>query len=400
MKKTHTYIIFEVASTHENDWEIAKKYVEQAAEAGADAIKFQLFTADKLLAPLTKAFEETYKYFKKSETPREWFPKLKALCDERGIDLLCTPFDNDGASFLNNVGIPAIKIASGEITNYQLLEHVAVFGKPLIVSTGMATMEEVRLAMKILRANNAKEITLLQCVSVYPTSFEDANVSAMLALKKEFNVSVGYSDNGSKGFLVPLLAVALGASIIEKHVTSKKERGSIDDVFSLDVKEFAEMVKRIRSIEKRLPAEHENILKELKEEFSGDFEKAYGDGIKRPALHGTKKTQSGIVGKYIQKESDERRWARRGVYLNKWIKKGEKIKKSEIILLRPDVGISAIEYESVIGKRAGEDLKARQPLKLNKEKIFQFRRSDISICYTKVEDTQFAHMLEWGALFD
>lgn len=398
--KNKTYIIFEVASTHENDWETAKNYVAQAADAGADALKFQLFSVDKLLAPLMPAFVENAKYFKKAEMPREWFPKLKELCDERGIDLLCTPFDNDSASFLDSVGVPAIKIASGDLTHHQLLSHVAKFGRSVILSTGMATMEEIHQAMETLRANGSSDITLLQCVSVYPTSFEDANVSAMLSLKKEFGVSVGYSDNGSKGLLVPLLAVALGAEIIEKHVTSKKERGSIDDIFSLDVKEFGEMVRRIRKMEKRLPQERETVLKELETEFGENFKKAYGDGIKRPAPHGTKKTNPGIEGEFVQKESDERHWARRGVYLVRGIKKGEKITKDALILLRPDIGISGVEYEKVAGMVAGEDLKARVPLKINNNKIFQFRKADIAKTYTDPEETHFVKMLEKDALFE
>ena len=397
--KNKTYIIFEVASTHENDWETAKNYVAQAADAGADAVKFQLFTADGLLAPVTKAFEETYKYFKKSETPREWFGKLKQLCDERGIDLLCTPFGRDEASFLNSIGVPAVKIASGELTNLELLSHVAKFGKPIILSTGMATMDEIHRAVEVLRSNDASEITILQCVAVYPTSFEDANVSAVISLKKEFNTPVGYSDNGSKGLLVPLLAVALGASVIEKHVTSKKDRGSIDDVFSMDVGEFTEMVKRIRDIEKRLPAEKETILKELEQEFGEDFKKAYGDGIKRPAIHGTKKTQPGVEGEFIQRESDERHWARRGVYLSCDAKAGEKITSDMLTLLRPDVGISGIDYESAIGKIAGEDLLAKIPLKIKDNKVFQFRKEDIFSAYKDPADKAFAETLLRDATF-
>ena len=398
--KRGVYVIFEVASTHENDWETAKRYVDQAADAGADALKFQLFTADKLLAPLTKVAEETYKYFKKAETPREWFPKLKKLCDERGIDLLCTPFDEDGASFLDSVGLPAVKIASGDLTNTQLLEHVARLGKPIILSTGMATMDEIRQAVGVLRKNGAPDITILQCVAVYPTSFEDANVSAMLSIQKEFNVSVGYSDNGSKGLLVPLLAVALGAKIIEKHVTSKKERGSIDDVFSLDVKEFGEMVQKIRAIEKRLPQERDAVLKELETKYGEDFKKAYGDGIKRPAPYGTKKTYPGVEGEFIQRESDERHWARRGVYLSRDAKMGETISKNMLILLRPDVGISGMDYESAVGKIAGENLHARIPLKIKDNKIFQFRRVDIATTYTDPADAQFTKMLAQYALFE
>ncbi len=365
-----TYIIFEVASTHGNDWEMAQSYVAQAADAGADAVKFQLFEADKLLVPLTPGLKGTYDYFKTTETPREWYPKLKALCDERGIDLLCTPFDVDGASFLDSVGVPAVKIASGELTNLPLLERAASFGKPIIMSTGMATMEEVRMAMETLRAHGAKDIVLLQCVSVYPTSFEDANVRAMQTFAAEFDVLAGYSDNGSRGVLVPLMAVAMGASVIEKHVTSKKARGSIDDVFSMSVEEFADMVRRIHAIDAR--SDKEVVLKELRKEFVEDFDKALGDGIKRPAPHGTTVTHPGVEGSYIMREADERQWARRGVYLRAPVAKGTILTAESLSLLRPDIGVSALQYAEVVGKRAGEDLKEKMPLQIRGEEIFQF----------------------------
>lgn len=365
-----TYIIFEVASTHENDWEVAKKYVDQASDAGADAIKFQLFEADKLIVQLTPGLKGTYDYFKATETPREWYPKLKTLCDENGIDLLCTPFDIDSAKFLNDIGVPAVKNASGELTNLQLLENIATFGKPIIVSTGMATMEEVELAVSILRTNGAKEIVLLQCVSVYPTSFEDANVRAMNTLGDTFGTVTGYSDNGSAGVLVPLMAVAMGASVIEKHVTSKKERGSIDDAFSMSVEEFADMARRIRVIDNR--SDKEQVLTELSEEFGEDFGKALGDGVKRPALHGTEVTHPGVEGSYVMREADERQWARRGVYLRESVRKGTILTEDRLILLRPDIGISATEYTNVAGKVAGEDLKERTPLQLRNNEIFQF----------------------------
>lgn len=364
------YIIFEVASTHAGDWDIAAAYVAQAADAGADAVKFQLFEADKLLVPLTPGLQGTYDYFKTTETPRDWYPKLKALCDERGIDLLCTPFDVDGASFLNEVGVPAVKIASGELTNLPLLERVATFGKSIIMSTGMATMEEIRTAMATLRAHGAKDIVLLQCVSVYPTSFEDANVRAMQTLGSEFKVPVGYSDNGSRGMLVPLMAVALGACVIEKHVTSKKERGTLDDVFSMSVEEFGAMVQKIRGIEKR--GDTEAVLAELRSEYGADFDKALGDGIKRPAPHGTVITHPGVEGSFVQREEDERQNARRGVYLRVPVEKGTILTEGKLLLLRPDIGISATAYAEVVGKTAGEDLKERMPLQLRGNEIFQF----------------------------
>ncbi len=393
-----TYIIFEVASTHGNDWETARAYVDQAATVGADAIKLQLFTADGLINPLTPGLKGTYDYFKTAETPHQWFPKLKVLCDEKGIDLLCTPFDIGSATFLDEVGVPAVKNASGELTNLQLLESIAKFGKPIIASTGMATMGEVKRAVNIFRSNGAREIALLQCVLVYPTSFEDANVSAMNTLGKTFDTVIGYSDNGSAGALVPLMAVAMGASIIEKHVTSKKDRGSLDDKFSMSVEEFGAMIQRIRAIDAR--QDRKEVLKELRKEFGADFDKALGDGIKRPAPHGTVVTHPGIEGSYTMREADERQWARRGVYLKQAISKGTRVEKDMLVLLRPDVGISGIEYESVVGKVAGEDVPALLPLKMEGDAILRFHRSDIRETYTDPSEASFVQTLEKDALFE
>ena len=393
-----TYVIFEVASTHANNWKIAKDYVRQVKDAGADALKFQLFTADGILNPLTPGLKGTYDYFKTAQTPRRWFPKLLKLCEKKGIDLLCTPFDDEAASFLKGVGLPAIKIASGDLTNHQLLAHVAKFGKPVILSTGMATMGEVRQAVRILEKNGCRDLALLQCVSVYPTSFEDANVRAMQTLKKKFNTIVGYSDNGSRGMLVPLMSVAMGASIIEKHVTSQKRRGNLDDKFSMSVSEFKKMVKKIREIEKR--PDKDRVLIELKGRYKKDFDKALGDGVKRPALHGTRIAHPGVKGSFIQKEVDERRWARRGIYPSQMIRKGTKIRPEMLISLRPDIGVSALKFDSVVGSIASEDLPEKHPIKIAGSKVKLFRKSDIRKTYMAVQDVQFVKTLEVGAAFD
>ncbi len=393
-----TYIIFEVASTHANDWKIAKDYVKQAKDAGADALKFQLFTAEGILNPLTPGLKGTYDYFKTAETPRSWFPKLLSLCNKQGMDLLCTPFDEGAASFLNKVGIPAVKVASGELTNHQLLSHVAKFKKPVILSTGMATVSEIRESVAVLAKNGCRDLILLQCVSVYPTSFEDANVRAMQTLKKKFNTVVGYSDNGSEGMLVPLMSVAMGASIIEKHVTSQKRRGSLDDKFSMSVSEFSKMVKEIRKIEKN--PDKDRVLIELKKRYKKDFVKALGDGVKSPVPHGTRITHPGVKGSFIQKEGDERRWARRGIYPSQMIRKGTKIKPEMLISLRPDIGVSALKFDSVVGSIAAEDLPEKHPIKIVGSRVKLFRKSDIRKTYTTAQDAQFVKTLEEGAAFD
>lgn len=392
------YVIFEVASTHANNWNTAKGYVEQAKEAGADALKFQLFAADGILNPLTPGLKGTYDYFKTAETPKLWFPKLVRLCKKAGIDLLCTPFDPNSASFLNRIGIPAVKIASGELTNHQLLAHVAKFKKPVILSTGMATIGEIKNAVSVLKKNGCRELIILQCVSVYPTSFEDANVLAMQTIQKKFNTVVGYSDNGSRGELIPLMSVAMGASIIEKHVTSQKRRGSLDDKFSMTVSQFAKMVQKIRKVE---DFENKSLaLASLKKIYKKDYDKALGDGIKRPASHGTRITHPGVKGSFIQRETDERRWARRGLYPVRRIRKGTKITPKMLTSLRPDVGVSALKLKSLIGLTAGEDLFAKQPMKINGSKVYRFKKSDIRKIYKNPADAQFAQTLEAGALFD
>lgn len=374
-----SYIIFEVASTHANNWDIAKGYVKQAKEAGADALKFQLFRADKLLNPISSILLPTYNYFKTAETPRKWFPKLLKLCDKECIDLLCTPFDEDSANYLNKVGLPAIKIASGDLTNHQFLSHVAKFGKPVILSTGMASIDEVEKAVKVLENSGCNQYAILQCTSVYPMPYEAANLKAMKTLENKFNSMVGFSDNGSKGIVAPLVASALGASIIEKHVTSQKDRGNMDDVFSASLEEFAEMAKEIRNLEKNL----KGSLSILKKKYQKNVDKLLGDGMKKPA----------------KVEKTERHWARRGVYLKQDIAKGTKITREMLILLRPDVGISATNYYDILGCKTAENLKAKHPLLLKDNQVTMFRKSDIHSTYDS-EDKEFAQILSETALFE
>ena len=390
-----TYIIFEVASTHEGEWSVAKEYVSIAKDVGADAVKFQLFEADRVLNPITRGLKVTYDYFKKTETPRSWFPKLKKLCEGVGIDLLCTPFDEDAASFLNNIGIPAIKIASGELTNTPFLSHVAKFGKPVILSTGMGDMKEVIEAVSILRRNGCNQIAILQCTSVYPMPYEDTNIAAMNTMQKEFNTVVGYSDNGSKGFLVPLVAVAMGASIVEKHVTHKKGRGHLDDTFALTIGEFAQMVKRIRDLEKRYAGRFSGAIDELRDAFGDGVDKVIGSSVKEPARHGVLRENGTLMI-----EVDERQWARRGVYPKRNIKKGEKINLQNIIIIRPDIGVSVKDISTITDLRVCEDLKARIPILVENGEVRRFRKSDIKKVYHQKELKQFAQILKRDALFD
>ena len=391
-----TYIIFEVASTHAKDWTIAKNYVKQAQEVGADAIKFQLFTADTLLNPISSILRPTYDYFKTAETPRNWFPKLAKLCKEAEIDLLCTPFDENAASFLNEVGVPAIKIASGDLTYHKLLEHVAKFGKPVILSTGVANLAEVEEAVDVLKNAGCQELAILQCVSIYPMPYEAANVKVVKTFKEKFNTVVGYSDNGSAGIVVPLVAVALGASVIEKHVTSQKQRGSMDDVFSLSIEEFGEMVHRIRRLEKDYKENLEAAIPELKKEFGWNVEEVLGNGIKEPSPVSIQRSDGTTMSEW-----QERRWVRRGIYPKIDIPKGTTISEHMLIALRPDIGVSSVDYQKIFGATASEDLSARHPIKFeNSKRVRLFQKTDLRITYNQPEENDVIRTLEKTAMFD
>lgn len=389
------YIIFEVASTHEKDWQVAKSYVDAAKEVGADAIKFQLFKADILLNPITKGLKVTYDYFKATETPQWWFPKLMKLARASGIDLLCTPFDEDSASFLDSVGLPAFKIASSELTNSLFLARIARFNKPVILSTGMANLGEVSKAVDILRQNGCSQIALLQCVSVYPMPYEDANISAMNTLRDQFNVVVGYSDNGSRGILVPLVAAAMGASIIEKHVTHRKGRGHLDDAFALSIGEFKVMVKRIRNLEEKYAGRLSAATKTLKQEFGDDVSKVIGSSVKEPARWGITR-DDGIK----MLEVDERQWARRGVFPARRIKKDEVIGENDLIVIRPDIGISVKNLDDVLGLRASENLPEKMPIIIENGQVRRFRKSDIDRVYKDKDLKQFRQILKRDAFLN
>src|SRR3989338_4509236 len=381
------YVIFEVASTHQNDWVLAENYVRQAKDTGADAIKFQLFTADGLLNPISSMLQPTYEYFKTAETPREWFSRLKKLCEQIGIDLLCTPFDEEAATFLNDeIGLPAVKIASGDLTNYKLLEHIAKFKKPIILSTGVATMNEVEDAVAVLKNSGCEQLAVLQCVSVYPMPYEAANVRVIETYQDKFNCVVGYSDNGSKGVIVPLVAVALGASIIEKHVTSQKQRGNMDDIFSLSVEEFGEMVERIRQ---------NPDLEDLRKEFGGDIDIILGSPIKEPSDAAIERP--GEITK--MDEWRERRLVRRGLYPKVNIPAGTKITDDMLIALRPDVGVSSMQYEDVLGAVAQENLPAKHPINIKDGEARLFHKEDLARTYTHPKEQETVRALIQTATF-
>ncbi len=318
------YIIAEAGVNHNGSFDLACKLVDAAKASGADCIKFQTFKSKNLVSHNAKKAEyqkETtgdgtqVDMLKKFELSYNEFLRLKDYCDRVGICFLSTPFDLDSIDFLNSVDMPFWKIPSGEITNYPYLVTLAKTGKPVVMSTGMCEMTEIEDAIKVLRENGTKEIKLLHCNTEYPTPFEDVNLRAMKAMQDRFGLEVGYSDH-TKGIEVPVAAVALGATVIEKHFTLDRNMKGPDHKASLEPNELAFMVSCIRHIEKAL-----------------------GNGNKTPS----------------PSEKKNIAVARKSIVAKKTISAGEVLTEENIAVKRPGTGISPMKWLSVIGTKAVKD---------------------------------------------
>ncbi len=315
------FVIAEAGINHNGNLKIAKKLIEKAKESGADAIKFQTFRSTDLVS--TKS--STFKIFKKLELGFQDFYELSNHAKKRKIIFLSTPFSNEAVDILVKSKSAALKIASGDLTNLPLIKYAASKKLPMIVSTGMGTMSEVKEAVRSIRSKGNKNIIIMHSVSAYPTPPTEVNLSSILTLKEKFPYPVGYSDNG-KDLLVPIVAVAMGASIIEKHLTLDQNLSGPDHKSSANPKEFQNLVKNIRNVEKML-----------------------GDGKKKCQLS----------------ELENRIKARRSIFAKLTINKDEKIKKNMINFLRPAIGIPPKNVSDVIGKKVKRRLKAGEPIKWN-----------------------------------
>jgi N,N'-diacetyllegionaminate synthase len=323
-------IIAEAGVNHNGDIELAKKLIDAASDAHADYIKFQTFKAKDLASKdaekseyqklNTKNNDTQYNMLKSLELNKADHKKLIHYCNSKNIKFLSSAFDLDSLDFLLSLKSKLIKIPSGEIDNYCYLEKISHQKTPVILSTGMSTMNEIESAIKILTSNklSINDITVLHCNTEYPTPMNDVNLKAMLRIKEHFNVSVGYSDH-TLGIEVPIAAVALGAQVIEKHFTMDRSLEGPDHACSLEPLELKNMVNAVRNIEIACS----------------------GDGIKQP-------TASEIKNKSI---------VRKSLYLNKNIKKGTKLAQNMLTALRPGDGISPIETPNLIGKKLNKDLK-------------------------------------------
>jgi len=335
MKKNHVFIIAEAGVNHNGDFELAKQMVITAKAAGADAVKFQTFLPEKCISRIaekavyqketTDSGECQLDMLKKLSLTFSEFIMLKDFCLQHDIEFMSTAFDLDSIVFLNHIQMRIWKIPSGEMTNLPYLIKIAQTGKPIIASTGMCTEEEVATSMKILRSNGARKITLLHCNTEYPTPFEDVNLKAMLTLEQKFAVPVGYSDH-TTGIAVPLAAVALGATVIEKHFTLDKRMEGPDHQASLEPIELKAMIQSIRNIEEALD----------------------GDG---------KKCVS-------PSEIRNRDVARKSIVAKQEIKRGEWFTEENITTKRPGTGISPMLWFEVLGKQAPRDFKEDELIEL------------------------------------
>lgn len=323
--KNNVLIIAEAGVNHNGSLQLACRMVDRAAEAGADIIKFQTGRPENIISRFapkaeyqkrnTGTDESQLEMLNRIMLKDEEFINLKDYCEKRKIGFLSTPFDLDSIGFLEKLGCDRWKIPSGEITNYPYLVRIANTGKPVIMSTGMSTIEEIRQAVEVLRSNGCGRISLLHCNTQYPTPYEDVNLNAMITLKDEFGVTVGYSDH-TAGIEVPVAAVAMGARIIEKHFTLDRNMEGPDHRASLEPDELKEMITSIRNIEKAM----------------GSPEKRVSDS-----------------------EKENQAVARKSIVAKMRIKKGDILTQTNLTTKRPGTGISPMRWNSIIGMRAIRD---------------------------------------------
>ena len=332
LAKNKTYIIAEMSANHAGSFERAKEIIHAAKEAGADCIKIQTYTADTLTIDCDNKYfhiddgtwkgDTLYNLYKKAYTPWEWQADLKKEADKIGLDFLSTPFDNTSVDFLEDIGIEFYKIASFELVDIPLIEYVARKGKPIIMSTGMGTLGEIEEAVNAIKGQGNDQIYLLKCSSAYPAISDNMNLNTMLNMKETFGVPVGLSDH-SMGSLGAVIAVAMGANIIEKHFCISREIENPDSSFSMEKDEFKKMVEDIRSVERA----------------------------------------KGKIKYGPEEEEKENVKFRRSIFVTKDINKGEIFDKENVKIIRPAYGMHPRYYDEILGKGANVDLKAGTPLK-------------------------------------
>ena len=327
------FIIAELSANHLQKFDNAVKIVKAAKEAGADAIKLQTYTPDTITIDCNNDYfqikqgtlwdgQTLYELYKKAYTPWEWQPKLKKIAEEEGLIFFSSVFDKTAVDFLEKINVPAYKIASFEITDIPLIEYVASKGKPIIISTGIATLSDIEEAVNACKRKGNEQIALLKCVSAYPTPLEDVNLRNIPNLADTFKTVVGLSDH-TLGISVPIASIALGASIIEKHLTLDRKLGGPDAAFSLEPDEFKAMLKSVREVEKALGKISYELTEKMKRsrEFS------------------------------------------RSLFVVKDIKAGEVFTEENTRSIRPGYGLHPKYYDIVLGKKVKTNIEKGTPLK-------------------------------------
>lgn len=329
-------IIAEAGVNHNGDLSMAYRLIDAAAAAGADMVKFQTFSAERLVTPdAPKAGYQTlaagdresqFAMLRRLELTREMHVALMGRCDAQGIRFFSTAFDAQSADMLVQLGLERFKIPSGEITNLPYLRHIGRFAKPIILSTGMATLGEIEAALEVLEAAGTprQRITILHCNTEYPTPMSDVNLRAMTSIGEAFGVAVGYSDHTS-GIEVSIAAAALGATVIEKHFTLDRKLPGPDHEASLEPHELKALVVAIRNVEAAL-----------------------GDGIKRPS----------------RSEAPNRAIARGSLVAATGIRKGETFTPENLTVKRPGMGVSPMRWDEVMGRKASRDFAANELIEL------------------------------------
>lgn len=331
--KNGVYIIAEMSANHGGKIENAYRIIEEAAKAGADCVKIQTYTADTLTIDCDKEPFRLkgglwngytyYELYKEAYTPWEWQADIKRKCEEVGVDFLSTPFDTTAVDFLEELGVEFYKIASFELVDIPLIEYAAAKGKPMIMSCGMASIEEIREAIDACHRQKNEQLVLLKCCSQYPAKYEDMNLSVIPDMSKRFGVPAGLSDH-SFGSLAPVAAVALGAKVIEKHVKLDENIGSADEGFSMSMSEFKDMVENVR-----------NTIQVMG----------------KATYELTKQERTGLGG-------------RRSLFAVKPIKKGEAFTDKNVKSIRPADGIKPKYYKELLTKQAKRDYEFGDPIQM------------------------------------
>jgi len=326
------FIVAELSANHNQDFSLALMSIKAMKKAGADAVKIQTYTPDTITIDSKKRYfqirqgtvwdgKTLYELYKEAYTPWDWQPKLKKVADELGLIFFSSPFDETAVDFLQKIGVPAYKIASFEITDVGLIEYIAKKKKPVIISTGIATLEDIREAIKICRKAGNDKIALLKCTSAYPAPYDEMNLKTIPDMARRFKTVVGLSDH-STGSEAAVASVALGAKIIEKHFILDRKIGGPDSGFSLEPEEFKQMVEAVRNCEKAL----------------------------------------GEATYQLSQRAKKSREFSRSLFVVEDVKEGEIFTKKNVRSIRPGFGLPTRFLNAVLGKRARQDIERGAPL--------------------------------------